>query len=39
VIAVSHGMDDNGQFLLDFNDPRYLPFEGGPRLRGIRAGR
>jgi hypothetical protein len=27
-IAVSHGVNDNGQFQLDFNDPRYLPFEG-----------
>lgn len=29
-LAVSHGMNDSGQFLLDFNDPRYLPFEGLP---------
>lgn len=29
-IAVSHGMDDSGQFQLDFNDARYLPFEGIP---------
>lgn len=27
-IAVSHGVNDSGQFQLDFNDPRYLPFEG-----------
>ncbi|MBC8954907.1 neuraminidase-like domain-containing protein [Xenorhabdus sp. PB62.4] len=27
-VAVSHGMNDSGQFQLDFNDPRYLPFEG-----------
>jgi hypothetical protein len=27
-IAVSHGMNDSGQFQLDFNDLRYLPFEG-----------
>ena len=27
-IAVSHGMNDSGQFLLGFNDSRYLPFEG-----------
>lgn len=27
-IALSRGLDDNGQFSLDFdNDPRYLPFE------------
>lgn len=29
-IAISHGMNDNGQFQLDFNDTRYLPFEGIP---------
>lgn len=29
-LAVSHGMSDSGQFQLDFNDPRYLPFEGLP---------
>lgn len=28
--AVSHGMNDNGQFQLDFNDSRWLPFEGIP---------
>ncbi|RUT65340.1 hypothetical protein CKG00_02200 [Morganella morganii] len=27
-IAVSHGMNDDGQFRLDFNDGRWLPFEG-----------
>ncbi|ERT13745.1 neuraminidase-like domain-containing protein [Photorhabdus temperata] len=27
-IAVSRGMDDSGQFQLDFNDGKYLPFEG-----------
>jgi hypothetical protein len=27
-IAVSHGINDSGQFQLDFNDQRYLPFEG-----------
>ncbi|EFR2684443.1 discoidin domain-containing protein [Salmonella enterica] len=27
-IAVSHGVNDSGQFQLDFNDLRYLPFEG-----------
>ncbi|CDH21941.1 A component of insecticidal toxin complex (Tc) [Xenorhabdus bovienii str. kraussei Quebec] len=29
-IALSHGMNDSGQFVLDFNDARYLPFEGIP---------
>lgn len=29
-IAVSHGVNDSGQFVLDFNDARYLPFEGIP---------
>lgn len=29
-IAISHGMNDSGQFVLDFNDARYLPFEGIP---------
>lgn len=29
-IAISHGMSDSGQFVLDFNDARYLPFEGIP---------
>ena len=29
-IAVSHGMNDSGQFQLDFNDPSWLPFEGIP---------
>ncbi|HKS30571.1 MAG TPA: neuraminidase-like domain-containing protein [Pyrinomonadaceae bacterium] len=27
-IAVSRGIDDSGLFQLDFNDERYLPFEG-----------
>lgn len=27
-IALSGGMDDSGMFVLDYNDPRYLPFEG-----------
>lgn len=27
-IALSRGIDDTGMFILDFNDPRYLPFEG-----------
>jgi len=26
-IALSHGVDDNGQFQLNFQDERYLPFE------------
>lgn len=29
-LAVSHGMNDNGQFQLDFYDPRWLPLEGIP---------
>lgn len=29
-LAVSHGMNDSGQFQLDFNDGRWLPFEGIP---------
>lgn len=29
-IAISHGMNDSGQFQLNFNDERYLPFEGLP---------
>lgn len=29
-LAVSHGMNDSGQFQLDFNDNRWLPFEGIP---------
>lgn len=27
-VALSHGLDDSGQFQLDFNDGKYLPFEG-----------
>lgn len=27
-IAISKGLQDNGTFALDFNDERYLPFEG-----------
>lgn len=27
-IALSRGIDDSGMFVLDFNDARYLPFEG-----------
>lgn len=29
-IAISHGMQDSGQFLLDFSSPEFLPFEGIP---------
>ncbi|MFS2224055.1 neuraminidase-like domain-containing protein [Pantoea sp. B65] len=29
-LAVSQGMNDSGQFQLDFNDARWLPFEGIP---------
>ncbi|AHJ77494.1 Tc toxin subunit A-related protein [Kosakonia sacchari] len=29
-LAVTHGMNDSGQFQLDFNDERALPFEGIP---------
>lgn len=29
-LAVSHGMNDSGQFQLDFDDSRWLPFEGIP---------
>ncbi|MPY24336.1 neuraminidase-like domain-containing protein [Shewanella sp. YLB-07] len=28
--AISHGMNDSGQFQLDFNEGKYLPFEGLP---------
>lgn len=28
--AISHGVNDTGQFQLDFNDTKYLPFEGLP---------
>ncbi|WP_387692863.1 neuraminidase-like domain-containing protein [Photorhabdus sp. RM71S] len=27
-LALSHGLNDNGQFQLDFNDGKFLPFEG-----------
>lgn len=27
-VAISHGLNDNGLFQLDFNDGKYLPFEG-----------
>ncbi|WP_261666581.1 neuraminidase-like domain-containing protein [Erwinia mallotivora] len=29
-LAVSHGINDSGQFQLDFSDGRWLPFEGIP---------
>ncbi|WP_310509285.1 hypothetical protein [Arsenophonus sp.] len=29
-IAISRGVNDSGQFKLDFNDSKYLPFEGIP---------
>jgi hypothetical protein len=27
-VAISTGMNDSGQFQLDFNDSKFLPFEG-----------
>lgn len=33
-VALSHGLDDSGQFQLDFNDGQYLPFEGLPVDQG-----
>ena len=33
-VALSHGLDDSGQFMLDFNDGQYLPFEGLPVANG-----
>ncbi len=33
-VALSHGLDDSGQFQLDFNDGKYLPFEGLPVEKG-----
>jgi len=29
-VAISRGLADSGQFILDFHDGRYLPFEGIP---------
>ncbi|MBB3121748.1 neuraminidase-like domain-containing protein [Pseudoduganella violacea] len=29
-VPLSRGLDDAGVFVLDLNDPRYLPFEGTP---------
>ncbi|PMV19926.1 MULTISPECIES: neuraminidase-like domain-containing protein [unclassified Pseudomonas] len=34
-IALSHGLDDNGQFQLDFNDGKYFPFESIPINEGV----
>ncbi|WP_124321790.1 hypothetical protein [Pseudomonas chlororaphis] len=34
-VALSRGLDDPGIFVLDFNDPRYLPFEGLPVTSGL----
>lgn len=34
-VALSHGLDDSGQFQLDFNDGQYLPFEGLPVDQGV----
>jgi len=28
LVTLSHGVDDSGLFITDFNDSRYLPFEG-----------
>jgi hypothetical protein len=33
-IAISSGLDDSGLFQLDFNDQRYLPFEGTGAVSG-----
>ncbi|WP_077175605.1 Tc toxin subunit A-related protein [Yersinia proxima] len=33
-VALSHGMDDSGLFITDFNDPRFLPFEGADPTSG-----
>lgn len=33
--ALSHGMDDSGLFVTDFNDNRFLPFEGMDPTQGI----
>ncbi len=36
--AISHGINDSGQFQLNFNDDKYLPFEGLPIDGGGSAG-
>lgn len=33
-MAISRGVNDNGQFQPDFNDPRWLPFEGADIREG-----
>ena len=33
-VALSRGLDDSGLFVVDFNDSKYLPFEGEPTDRG-----
>ncbi|QLL16015.1 Tc toxin subunit A-related protein [Pseudomonas chlororaphis] len=34
LIALSRGLDDSGMFVLDYNDPKYFPFEGDPIDKG-----
>ncbi|WP_248916891.1 neuraminidase-like domain-containing protein [Pseudomonas moorei] len=34
-VALSRGLDDSGLFVVDFNDPKYLPFEGEATDRGV----
>ncbi|MDI2145892.1 hypothetical protein KBJ94_28000 [Pseudomonas sp. ITA] len=34
VVALSRGLDDSGMFMVDFNDPKYLPFEGDSTSTG-----
>ncbi|WP_223521489.1 neuraminidase-like domain-containing protein [Pseudomonas sp. GL-B-19] len=33
-VALSRGLDDSGLFTVDFNDPKYLPFEGDSTTTG-----
>ncbi|MFM0336013.1 Tc toxin subunit A-related protein [Paraburkholderia fungorum] len=33
-VALSRGLQDSGLFVVDFNDPRYLPFECEPATSG-----
>lgn len=33
-VTLSHGVDDSGLFITDFNDSRFLPFEGMELLSG-----
>jgi hypothetical protein len=35
VVALSRGLDDSGMFMIDFNDPKYLPFEGDSTNTGM----